>query len=215
MGAAIYLVKHGMSGVIKDEVLDEAKRQHAVSIVKNDLMEIVEPIFALSHLGPGTTSTAALDRIWERYQVTYKDDVAITKDVIYEGQIFQDQSFVQQRTYYVDGKGLERFVSDYRLFTNRLDIRMDMEARGTAILNLLIHVGGEADDSEGNFRWQHLTKSTNIKLRSGLWISIRGFSLTIVAPWVEHIQTLAMGYIGRERDFLDHIAKQRFVRNEP
>jgi Virulence-associated protein E len=50
MGAAIYLVKHNMSGVISDDVLDEAKRQHAISIVKNDLMEIVEPIFAFAHL---------------------------------------------------------------------------------------------------------------------------------------------------------------------
>lgn len=210
MGAAVYLVKHGMSGVISDDVLDEAKRQHAVSIIKTDLMEILEPIFALTHL-PNGIPTAARDRICERYQIAYHDDVVAKEDIVIAGEVFEkDQDVVKQRTYYVGGKGLERFVSDYRLFTNRLDIRMDMDARKTAILNLLIQVEGE--DAEGHFRWQPLTKVTKVKICSGLWIAIRGFSLTLVAPWVGHVEKLAMEYIYREHDFIEHISKQRFVR---
>jgi hypothetical protein len=63
------------------------------------------------------------------------------------------------------------------------------------------------------FRWQSLPKVTKVKICSGLWVPIRGFSLTIVAPWVGHIQKLAAEYIGREHDFIEHIAKQRFVRD--
>jgi hypothetical protein len=150
MGAAIFLVKHGMSGVISDDVLDEAKRQHVVSIVKNDLMEIVEPIFALTHLPDGIPA-AARDRICERCQITYHDSVVVKEGIVVDGEVIEkDQDVVKQRTYYVGGKGLERFVGDYRLFTNRLDIRMDMDARKTAILNLLIQVENEESRANGH-----------------------------------------------------------------
>ena len=176
-------------------------------------MEILEPIFALPHIMPGIISTVTHDRLCERYQITYRDDYAIKEDVIVDGEIFQGQTKVLKRAYYLGGKGLERFVSDYRSFANRLDIRIDMEARKTSILNLLIQVENEADGSEGHFRWQPVTKTTKIKLRSGHSIPIRGFSLTIVAPWVGHIQNLAIEYIRREDDFIQYIAKQRFVRD--
>jgi hypothetical protein len=102
---------HGMSGVISDHVLDEAKRQHAISIVKTDLMEMLEPIFAFTHIGAGIISTVAHDRISERYQISYRDDVAGSKDIIVDGEVFKDQPIIAQRTYYVGGKGLERFAS--------------------------------------------------------------------------------------------------------
>jgi hypothetical protein len=151
MGASINLVKSGMSGVISDDVLDEAKRQHAVSIVKTDLMEILEPIFAFTHLPNGVVTTVARDRICERYQIAYHDDDTVKEDVVVAGEVFQGQTRVLKRTYYVGGKGLERFVSDYRWFTNRLDIKIDMEARKTAILNLLIQVENDDSSSESHF----------------------------------------------------------------
>jgi hypothetical protein len=106
------------------------------------------------------------------------------------------------------GKGLERYASDYRLFANRLDVKIDMEARKTAILNLLIQVKNDNDGSEAHLRWQPLTKVTKIKVRSGLSIPIRGFTLSIVAPWIWHVDALAMEYIIREHDFIQYIAKK-------
>jgi hypothetical protein len=206
MGAAIYLVKNGMSGVISDDVLDEAKRQHAVGIIKTDLMEVIEPIFAFTHLTK-EASTVALDRICERYQIAYVDEAAVNEDVVVQGEVFKDQRVVKKRTYYLGGKGLERFASDYRLFSNRLDIKIDMEARKTSILNLLIQVENDGADG-GHFRWQPLAKVTKIKLRSGHSIPIRGFTLTVVAPWVGHVEKLAMEYIQREDDFIQYIAKK-------
>ena len=58
----------------------------------------------------------------------------------------------------------------YEREVNRLDIKIDMEARKTSILNLLIQVENETDGSEGNFRWQPLTKVTKVKIRLGLSI---------------------------------------------
>jgi hypothetical protein len=84
-----------------------------------------------------------------------------------------------------------------------------MEARKTSILNLLIQVGNEdAGIDGGHFRWQPLPKVTKIKLRSGHSIPIRGFTLTIVVPWVGHIEKLAMEYIRREDEFIQYIAKK-------
>jgi hypothetical protein len=170
-------------------------------------MEIVEPIFALPHIPYGVVSTVARDKICERYQIAYKDDAEITKDVIFEGQIFRDQHFVEQRTYYIGGKGLERFVNDYRLFINRPDIKIDMEARKNAILNLIMHVGNDADESEAHFRWEPMPKTTNVKI-SGQWRSIRGFSFTVGAPWVGHVKKLAIELVDREGEFIQHIAKK-------
>jgi hypothetical protein len=111
------------------------------------------------------------------------------------------------RTYYVGGKGLERFVNDYRLFINRLDIKMDMEARKIAILNLIMQVGNDADESEAHFRWEPMPKTTNVKI-SGHWRSIRGFSFTVGAPWVGHVEKRATEFIERENDFIQYVAKQ-------
>jgi hypothetical protein len=219
MGAVVWNVKNGISGVADRNIATEAKYQQDIRIVETDLAQILRPAFAFAHIDKDLIpSDISLDRLRERYRIGYKDHTNADGNII-------------QRMYMIGLTGLTDYVTDWIDFTKPRDIKIDKQTLKKTILQVNVTIDRYVDraddkvtylfdeapkDQFGNvdhtkvaprplfFKWEKRDIVTRLP---HLFNPITGYSLTIDASDIVAMESLAMRNILEYEDFIEEYLK--------
>lgn len=163
VGTALMLIENGETGEIDYSLAEEIRKGQYTRLVRNDTMELLEPLFALSHVDQSLQRVADFEaelengvepdedarkvdqeiqelgsdysrlmivdnrtdqlKIWQRYQLTYKDELDGDKQII-------------RRTYYIGSTGLTNYATDYKKHMELPHIKIDKAALTDALSKL-------------------------------------------------------------------------------
>ena len=172
-------------GIMMDAKIEQEKRPE-----KTDLMGFIDWVFALAQLHKGIMPQLVLDRIFERYQVGFKDET-------------------DRRIYGISLTGLSNFAADYRRFSDRKEVKIENKFLKTEIRKVRIYP--YENDQTISFKWERIDDINNKKPMRFPQVrnAIRGYALVIDAPHVSHIDVLGSEYLLRENEFTDFLIKDK------